>query len=194
MATCSRCHNPSHRCCCGKKCPIGPTGPTGPSGGGGGSTGPTGPTGPAVNMQLLGVKQVALPPDNPGLVTLTPTDLINATHPTARYFGLQFTGGTSEATVSIVLPKPATLDDAYFIDIENVSNGVAVIVETENPPTGNTVTLTLPGSGSFGELTWRNATNAAIASTVAQEYRTKVQVRPDGVWQVPGYTNASAPG
>jgi hypothetical protein len=167
---------------------TGPTGPTGSSGGG--STGPTGPTGPAVNIQLLGIKQVPLPPDNPGLVTLTPTDLINATHPNSRYFGLQFTGGTSEATVDVVLPIPATLDDAYFIDIENASNGVIVSVQTEEPATGNAVRLSLAGSGSTGELLWRPATDAAIAVSVAQAYRMKVQVRPDGVWEVPGYTNA----
>jgi len=168
---------------------AGNTGNTGGMGSAGG-TGNTGNTGaPGTTSFRIGMLPVPLGGSPPSSITITPAMLQNPTFPGARYWGLLITGGVTEDTTRIILPKPPNndSDDLYLIDLSQVATGQQINVANDPGP-GATVSLF--GFAPTPELnaqTFVTQTAPPIGQQTGQ-IRAWVLVTPTGVFLEPGYS------
>lgn len=113
-------------------------------------------------------------------VTLTRQELKNASHPNVWYDAVRFTGGQDSVTVSIFFPEPASLDDAYSIEVENRSEDDIRIFS------GNAGTSLILKAFQVSEQSLEEEIQDVAATTWT--YRTRVRFLPGGAFRVPGFT------
>ena len=129
----------------------------------------------------IGLREFAIP-DGSTLLAVTPTQLQNPAHPGATYRFLRFLGGNTDVNTRVVLPKPASQDDAYEVVVENRSLGGLILAN--DPLSGDTFTL----FGSADEVSLEQEIDSrAGGGTNAWTYRTAVMVTIEGTYRVPGF-------
>jgi hypothetical protein len=191
---CDDCRHKRPSSPCPPNCPTGPTGaggaggPTGPTGtvGPTGSRGGTGPTGAQGNAGCCQIGYTTIPVPDVPIYTVNPTQLLNPSHPGATWLGIIFTGGGE--TTLVVLPPPATDNEAYEITIEGRMNSSNTFCNNQaaGVPVGGSLILQ---NQQTLEVSLENEIDVrASGSQTEWTYRTKVASRLDGLWRVPGFT------
>lgn len=178
-------------CSCARRGPTGPTGTSGATGATGhAGGGPTGPTGPApLALPPIGMLSIVFDTVAPESYEVTDAALDNPDHPGARFLGILFSGSETGDETRVILPKPATLRDAYVLlmDTSGLFN-LASVRFANDAVTGKTCRLI---GSTNPEEDMKHFVEELIEESQPTQIRVRVLVTPDGVGFDPGFAQVS---